>query len=154
MTKYLKELGPTTFSICKRWWRCIARADRHDYIARKHNPNRVKFPDPRMKDITDQSYGVITYQDDVLLTAIKLAGYSWEEADKFRKPWAKTIPEKWPSRKRSLEGIVANGGKEELSRRTLDLIEPFAPTLNKAHAASYAIVAYHTAYMKAHFPAE
>jgi DNA polymerase-3 subunit alpha len=159
MTKYLKELGPTTIFDLQAMV-ALYRPGPIDmipeYIARKHNPSRIKLPDPRMKDITDQSYGVITYQDDVLLTAIKLAGYSWEEADKFRKAMGKKIPAEMAKQKEKFwKGIVANGGSEALAGELWHLIEPFAAYgFNKAHAASYAIVAYHTAYMKAHFPAE
>jgi len=159
MTKYLKELGPTTIFDLQAMV-ALYRPGPIDmipeYIARKHNPSRIKLPDPRMKDITDQSYGVITYQDDVLLTAIKLAGYSWEEADKFRKAMGKKIPAEMAKQKEKFwKGIVANGGSEDLAGELWRLIEPFAAYgFNKAHAASYAIVAYHTAYMKAHFPAE
>ncbi len=159
MTKYLKELRPTTIFDLQAMV-ALYRPGPIDmipeYIARKHNPSRIKYPDPRMKEITDQSYGVITYQDDVLLTAIKLAGYSWEEADKFRKAMGKKIPEEMAKQKEKFwKGIVAHGGSEALAGELWHLIEPFAAYgFNKAHAASYAIVAYHTAYMKAHFPAE
>jgi len=159
MTKYLKELGPTTIFDLQAMV-ALYRPGPIDmipeYIARKHNPSRVKLPDPRMKDITDQSYGVITYQDDVLLTAINLAGYTWEEADKFRKAMGKKIPAEMAKQKEKFwKGIVSHGGTEELAGELWRLIEPFAAYgFNKAHAASYAIVAYHTAYLKAHFPAE
>jgi DNA polymerase-3 subunit alpha len=159
MTKYLKDLGPTTIFDLQAMV-ALYRPGPIDmipeYIARKHNPNRVKYPDPRLKEITDQSYGVITYQDDVLLTAIKLAGYTWEEADKFRKAMGKKIPEEMAKQKEKFwKGIVANGGSESLAGELWHLIEPFAAYgFNKAHAASYAIVAYHTAYLKAHYPAE
>lgn len=63
-----------------------------EYIKRKHNPKTITYLDPRLKDIMNQSFGVITYQDDVMMTAIKLAGYSWLEADKLRKAMGKKIP--------------------------------------------------------------
>jgi DNA polymerase-3 subunit alpha len=85
-----------------------------------------------------------------------LAGYTWEEADKFRKAMGKKIPEEMAKQKEKFwKGIVAHGGSEGLAGELWHLIEPFAAYgFNKAHAASYAIVAYHTAYMKAHFPSE
>jgi DNA polymerase-3 subunit alpha len=159
MTKYLKELRPTAIFDLQAMV-ALYRPGPIDmipeYIARKNNPARVKYPDPRMKDITDQSYGVITYQDDVLLTAIHLAGYSWEEADKFRKAMGKKIPEEMAKQKEKFwKGIVAHGGSEALAGELWHLIEPFAAYgFNKAHAASYAVVAYHTAYLKAHYPSE
>lgn len=159
MTKYLKELKPTAIFDLQAMV-ALYRPGPIDmipeYIARKNNPARIKYPDPRMKEILDQSYGVITYQDDVLLTAIHLAGYSWEEADKFRKAMGKKIPEEMAKQKEKFaKGIVAHGGSEALFAELWHLIEPFAAYgFNKAHAASYAIVAYHTAYLKAHYPAE
>lgn len=159
MTKYLKELGPTTIFDLQAMV-ALYRPGPIDmipeYIARKRDPSRVKHLDPRMKEITDQSYGVMTYQDDVLLTAIHLAGYNWEEADKFRKAMGKKIPEEMAKQKEKFwKGIVQNGGNEKLAADLWHLIEPFAAYgFNKAHAASYAMVAFQTAYLKAHYPAE
>jgi len=126
-----------------------------DYIKRKHNPKLVKFLDPRMRDILDQSYGIITYQDDVMLIAIKLAGYTWLEADKLRKAMGKKIPAEMEAQKTKLhEGFLKNGLSEAKAAELWKLIEPFAAYgFNKAHAASYGKVAYQTAYMKANFPA-
>ncbi|MEK7077659.1 MAG: DNA polymerase III subunit alpha, partial [Patescibacteria group bacterium] len=87
MTKYLKELKPTTIhdiNAMVALYRPGPLESIPKYIERKHNPRLVNFFDPRMKDILDQSYGILTYQDDVLMVAIKLAGYSWLEADKLR----------------------------------------------------------------------
>ena len=63
------------------------------YIERKQNPALIKYLDPRLEPILKNSYGIITYQDDVLAIAIQFAGYSWLEADKFRKAMGKKIPE-------------------------------------------------------------
>jgi DNA polymerase III subunit alpha len=63
------------------------------YIERKHNPTLVTYLDPRLEEILDRSYGVITYQDDVMTIARELAGYSWLEADMLRKAMGKKIPE-------------------------------------------------------------
>jgi len=109
-----------------------------------------------MKDILDQSYGVITYQDDVMMIAIKLGGYSWLEADKLRKAMGKKIPKEMEAQKtKLLEGLVNNGTTKEIAQELWSLIEPFAAYgFNKAHAASYGLVAYQTAYMKANYPVE
>jgi DNA polymerase-3 subunit alpha len=127
-----------------------------EYIARKHDPKLIRYLDPRMEEILKRSYGVITYQDDVLLIAIKLAGYSWLEADKLRKAMGKKIPaEMEAQRKKLIEGLVANGMTEEKAKKLWALIEPFAAYgFNLAHAASYGRVAYQTAYMKANHPVE
>jgi DNA polymerase-3 subunit alpha len=102
------------------------------------------------------SYGMLVYQDDVLLTAINLAGYDWLEADKFRKAMGKKIPEEMAKQEiKFKEGCVAHGLTKAKTDQLWELIKPFAAYgFNKAHAASYAVVAYQTAYMKANFPAE
>lgn len=127
-----------------------------EYIQRKHSPQTVKYFDPRMKEYTEQSLGLLVYQDDVLLTAINLAGYSWEEADKFRKAMGKKIPSEMARQKgHFVEGCIKNGMRREKAEQLFSLIAPFAAYgFNKAHAASYAVVSYQTAYMKANFPVE
>ncbi len=157
MTKFLKELKPSTIHDINAMvalyrpgpMECIPQ-----YIERKHNPELVKYLDPRMKDILAQSYGVITYQDDVMMIAIKLGGYSWLEADKLRKAMGKKIPKEMEEQKGKLrEGLLKNGMSEKKADTLWKLIEPFAAYgFNKAHAASYGRVAYQTAYMKANFP--
>ncbi|MDB5259474.1 MAG: polymerase subunit alpha, polymerase subunit alpha protein, partial [Candidatus Taylorbacteria bacterium] len=115
----------------------------------------IEYLDPRMKDIIERSYGVITYQDDVMMIAIKLGGYSWLEADKLRKAMGKKIPKEMEEQKgKLLEGLVKNGMGKKTANELWKLIEPFAAYgFNKAHAASYGRVAYQTSYMKANFPA-
>ena len=158
MTKYLKELQPSTIhdiNAMVALYRPGPIESIPEYIKRKHNSRTVRFLDPRMKDILSQSFGVITYQDDVMLIAIKLAGYSWLEADKLRKAMGKKIPAEMEAQKSKLkEGLIKNGLSQEKTDELWSLIEPFAAYgFNKAHAASYGRVAYQTAYMKANFPA-
>jgi len=158
MTKYLKELRPTVIhdiNAMVALYRPGPIESIPEYIERKHHPEKIKYMDPRMKEYLDQSYGVITYQDDVMLTAIKLAGYSWLEADKLRKAMGKKIPEEMQKQKdKLLKGFVAGGLTEKKADTLWKLIEPFAAYgFNKAHAASYGRVAYQTSYMKANFPA-
>lgn len=110
-----------------------------------------------MKDYLDFSYGLLVYQDDVLLTAIKLAGYSWLEADALRKAMGKKIPAVMQAeREKLLKGFIEYGKlSKETAEKLWSLIEPFAAYgFNKAHAASYGKVAYQTAYMKANYPVE
>lgn len=160
MTRYLKELKPTSIhdiNAMVALYRPGPLESIPSYIERKHDPSKITYLDPRLKDILDQSYGVITYQDDVLLTAIKLAGYSWLEADKLRKAMGKKIPEVMQAEKEKLiKGFIEFGKLNPLKAQKLwELIEPFASYgFNKAHAASYGKVAYQTAYMKANFPGE
>jgi len=159
MTRYLKELKPTTiFDIMAMisLFRPGPMNSIPEFIERKHNPNKIRYFDVRMESFLKESYGVIVYQDDVLLTAINIAGYSWEEADKFRKAMGKKIPVEMSKQKEKFtEGCVKNGMKIERAEGLFKLIEPFAAYgFNKAHAASYAVIAYQTAYMKANFPVE
>lgn len=159
MTRYLKELRPTSIhdiNAMVALYRPGPMESIPDYIARKRDPSLITYVDPRMKDILTQSYGVITYQDDVMMIAIKIAGYSWLEADKLRKAMGKKIPAEMEAQKEKLlEGFVKNGLSKEQGKKLWLLIEPFAAYgFNKAHAASYGRVAYQTAYMKANFPAE
>lgn len=158
MTRYLKDLRPTTIhdiNAMVALYRPGPMENIPRYIERKHNPSLVRYLDPRLRDILANSYGVITYQDDVLLVATKLAGYSWQEADKLRKAMGKKIPAEMEAQKEKLlAGLVKNGMTKEKAEEMWKLIEPFAAYgFNKAHAASYGKVAYQTAYMKANFPA-
>jgi DNA polymerase-3 subunit alpha len=158
MTRYLKELKPQSiFDIMAMvaLFRPGPMESIPEYIRRKNNPELIEYLDPRMKDYLDQSLGLIVYQDDVLLTAINLAGYNWEEADKFRKAMGKKIPEEMMKQKEKFfKGAREIGKVSDVKiHRLWELIEPFAAYgFNKAHAASYGVVAYQTAYMKANFP--
>jgi len=159
MTRYLKELRPSTIhdiNAMVALYRPGPMEMIPEYIKRKHNPKTITYIDPRLKDILSMSYGIITYQDDVLMTAIGIAGYSWLEADKLRKAMGKKIPEVMQAEKEKLlAGFIKNGLTEKKAQEIWTLIEPFAAYgFGKAHAASYGLVAYQTAYMKANFPVE
>jgi DNA polymerase-3 subunit alpha len=157
MTRFLVDLKPSVIhdiNAMVALYRPGPMESIPEYIERKHDAKKIKYLDPRLKDILDQSYGVITYQDDVMMIAIKLAGYSWLEADKLRKAMGKKIPKEMQGEKEKLiKGLIDNGLSEKKSDQMWKLIEPFAAYgFNKAHAASYGKVAYQTAYMKANFP--
>jgi len=160
MTRYLKELKPSSiFDIMAivALFRPGPMESIPEYIQRRHHPEMIEYLDPRMKDYLDQSLGLIVYQDDVLLTAINLAGYNWEEADKFRKAMGKKIPEEMAKQKEKFfKGCREFGKLPDLKiHRLWELIEPFAAYgFGKAHACSYGVVAYQTAYMKANFPVQ
>lgn len=159
MTRYLKELKPTNiFDIMAMisLFRPGPMNSIPEFIDRKNNSKKIQYFDPRMEKYLDQSYGVIVYQDDVLLTAINIAGYNWEEADNLRKAMGKKIPAEMTRQKEKfINGCVKNGMTGSRAEELFKLIEPFAAYgFNKAHAASYAIIAYQTAYMKANFPVE
>lgn len=159
MTKFLKELKPERVEDIMAMvalYRPGPMAVIPEYIKRKNNPKLVQYLDPRMEKFLDKSYGLIVYQDDLLFCAIELAGYTWEEADKFRKAVGKKIPEEMAAQKEKFtKGIIQNGQTENFAEKLWELFEPFqAYGFNKAHAASYGMVAYYTAYMKANYPVE
>lgn len=157
MTRFLKELKPSTIfdiNAMVALYRPGPLEMIPEYIRRKHTPSLVTFLDPRLEPILDQSFGVIVYQDDVMLIAIHLAGYSWLEADKLRKAMGKKIPAEMQAQKEKLlQGFQEHGLSAKKGNELWSLIEPFAAYgFNKAHAASYGRVAYQTAYMKANYP--
>jgi DNA polymerase-3 subunit alpha len=160
MTRYIKELQPTTIhdiNAMVALYRPGPIESIPSYIERKKNPMLVRYLDPRLEEILDQSHGVVTYQDDVLLIAIRLGGYTWLEADSLRKAMGKKIPEEMEAQKEKLIGGFMGFAKlpREKAEKLWKLIEPFAAYgFNKAHAASYGKVAYQTAYMKANYPVE
>ncbi len=163
ITKYMMDLKPKTiFDIMamNALYRPGPLATIPEYIARANDPSKVKFFDPRMESYMARSLGLMVYQDDVLMTAINIAGYTWEEADKFRKAMGKKIKEEMIKQEAHfLEGAVEHGKEygmtHERAVELFELIKPFAAYgFNKAHAASYAMISYQTAYMKANFPVE
>ena len=159
MTKYLVDLKPTNiFDIMAMvaLYRPGPMESIPEFIRRKHNPKLISYLDERLKKILDLSYGIITYQDDVLLIAINLAGYSWEEADKFRKAMGKKIPAEMAAQEDKFKnGCLKNGLSQERTEKLWELIKPFAAYgFNKAHSASYGIIAYYTAFLKANYPTE
>lgn len=159
MTKWIIELKPekiTDLMAMIALYRPGPMATIPDYIDRKRHPEKVTFLDPRMEKFLGASYGLIVYQDDLLFCALDLAGYTWEEADKFRKAVGKKIPEEMAAQKEKFQkGIVEHGQTQEFADTLWKLFEPFQSYgFNKAHAASYGMVVYQTAYMKANYPVE
>ena len=160
MTRYLKELQPTSIhdiNAMVALYRPGPMETIPQYIERKKNPKLIRFLDPRMEGYLDASYGLLVYQDDVLLTAITLGGYTWLEADTLRKAMGKKIPAEMEAQKEKLLKGFQEHGKisKEKGEALWKLIEPFAAYgFNKAHAACYGKVAYQTAYMKANYPVE
>jgi DNA polymerase III subunit alpha len=159
MTRYLKDLKPQNiFDIMAMiaLYRPGPMGIIPEYIKRRHHPEQVSYFDERMREYLERSLGLLVYQDDVLLTAINIAGYSWEEADKLRKAMGKKIPAEMAKQKvKFIDGCVQNGMPHDRAAELFALIEPFAAYgFGKAHAASYAQVSYQTAYMKANYPVE
>ncbi len=160
MTKSLKDLKPTSIydiNLMVALYRPGPIENINEYIARKNGTSPVTYPHPAMKNFLEPTYGVLVYQDDLLMTAIEVAGYTWEEVDKFRKAVGKKIPEEMAKQHQIfVAGCQSHGGLTKQKAEDIwKLFEPFQGYgFNKAHAASYGLVAYWTAYMKAHFPAE
>jgi DNA polymerase-3 subunit alpha len=127
-----------------------------EYAERKHGRNEVEYPHPDLEEILGKTYGVIVYQEQVMQVAVRLAGYTLGEADTLRKAMGKKIREVLiPHRAKFVEGAVANGYEEKLATKVFELIAPFADYgFNASHACGYALVAYQTAYLKAHHPVE
>lgn len=160
MTSFLKQLQPSSIhdiNAMVALYRPGPMESIPQYIERKHNSQLISYIDPRLQKVLDRSYGVITYQDDVMMISIELAGYSWLDADKLRKAMGKKIPEVMAAEKDKLMQGFLEFGKltPQTAEKLWKLIEPFAAYgFNKAHAASYGRVAYQTAYMKANYPVE
>ncbi|MDO8481616.1 MAG: DNA polymerase III subunit alpha [bacterium] len=159
MTSYLIDLVPSRvhdLNAMVALYRPGPMAFIPSYIERKKNPQKVRYLDPRMEEILKDSYGVITYQEDVLQIAIKIAGYTWLEADKLRKAMGKKIPIEMAAQKEKFtRGCIGHGMKKDTVQKLWEQIETFAAYgFGKAHAASYGNLAYKTAYMKANYPVD
>ncbi len=160
MTKWLMELKPTNIKEIMAMialFRPGPMESIPEYIARKQGKKTITYLDKKLETILKDTYGVVTYQDDLLLIAIDIAGYNWETVDKFRKAVGKKIPELMAEQEKILiEGCQkVSGWTKEKAEALWQLFDPFKGYgFNKAHAASYALVAYSTAYLKAHYPAE
>ncbi len=160
MTRFLKELRPTSIhdiNAMVALYRPGPMQFIPQYIERKHEPHLIRYLDPSMESILKQTYGILVYQDDLLIMAHDLAGYSWGDVDKFRKAVGKKIPEEMAKQKEKfIEGCVATSKwTRKKAEEVWAWIEPFAAYgFNKAHSASYGRVSYQTAYMKANYPVE
>ena len=160
MTHSLVDLKPTAIhdiNVMVALYRPGPMDNIKEYIERKNGQKPIVYAHPKMKKFLDRTYGVLVYQDDLLMTAIEVAGYTWAEVDKFRKAIGKKIPEEMAKQHiKFVEGCEATSAMSKKDAEALwDLFEPFQGYgFNKAHAASYGFVAYQTAYMKANYPAE
>ncbi len=127
-----------------------------DFIKRKKGKTAVKYELPQLKEVLDETYGVILYQEQVMQIANKLANFTMGQADILRKAMGKKKPEEMEKLKEAfIKGAVANKISEKKATRLFDLMALFAEYgFNKSHSAAYAYLAYHTAYLKAHYPVE
>jgi len=127
-----------------------------DFINRKHGKTKVSYELPQLKDILEETYGVILYQEQVMQIANRLASFSLGEADLLRRAMGKKKKEEMAAqRAKFLAGCERNKILEKKAVRIFDLMEEFAGYgFNKSHSCAYALLAYQTAYLKTHYPVE
>ena len=127
-----------------------------DFIARRHGRKKTEYPFPQLEEILQDTYGVMVYQEQVMQIAVALAGFSMGEADVLRKAMGKKDTALMVKQKaRFLKGAAANGIPENKAQALFEQIAQFGEYgFNKSHSAAYAMVAYQTAYLKAHYPVE
>ena len=159
MTRYIKELRPTTLSDVAAMialYRPGPMEHISTFIDAKHGRIPVSYLHPALENILEETYGVIVYQDQVLHIAQTFAGYTLGEADIVRKAMGKKIPEIMAEEKgKFLTGAEGQGFTPELSEQVFSLVEPFAGyAFNKAHSVSYGLISYWTAYLKANYTEE
>ena len=126
------------------------------YIARKQGKEAPDYPDPRVKPMLEETYGIMVYQEQVMQTAQILGGYSLGGADMLRRAMGKKDEKEMAAHREIFrKGAGDNGLSEEKADEVFDLMEKFAGYgFNKSHSAAYALLAYHTAWLKVHYPAE
>ena len=127
-----------------------------DFVERKHGRRKVEYELPELEALLKETLGVIVYQEQVMQIANVLAGYSLGEADLLRRAMGKKNPEEMAKqRDRFVKGALERGLPEKKIVKIFDLMEQFAGYgFNKSHSAAYAVLAYHTAYLKTHYPVE
>ena len=126
------------------------------FCARKHGREEVSYPHPLMEEVLSETYGIMIYQEQVMQVAQRLGGYSLGGADLLRRAMGKKkLEEMVAHRSTFAQGAAAQGIGEAKANEIFDLMEKFAGYgFNKSHAAAYALLAYHTAWAKVHYPAE
>jgi DNA polymerase-3 subunit alpha len=127
-----------------------------DFIDRKHGRKKSEYELPELQEILQETLGVIVYQEQVMQIANRLAGYSLGEADLLRRAMGKKIAaEMAAQRERFVSGAMQRGYPAKKIEKIFDLMAQFAGYgFNKSHSAAYALLAYHTAYLKTHYPVE
>jgi len=127
-----------------------------EFINRKYGKIPIKYELPQLEPILKETYGVILYQEQVMQIAVTLAGYTLGEADNLRKAMGKKLKELMAKeRNRFIEGAIKKGIPKEKAKYIFNLMEKFAGYgFNKSHSTAYALIAYRTAYLKAHYPVE
>lgn len=127
-----------------------------DFVECKHGRKQIVYPHPDLEPILKDTYGVFLYQEQCMLTANVMGGFTMGQADQLRKAMAKKITDEMERLgKLFVEGAVKKGIAQELAQHVFDLMASFGEYgFNKSHSAAYAVVTYNTAYLKAHYPSE
>ncbi|MEJ2052967.1 MAG: DNA polymerase III subunit alpha [Calditrichaceae bacterium] len=159
MQEYLKKLKPSRVEdliAMNALYRPGPMSMIDDFIDRKFGRKEIKYLHPKLEPILKETYGIIVYQEQVMRIASDLAGFSLAQADLMRRAMGKKKREVMLQQKKEfVAGCIKNEIDEKIANDIADLIEKFAEYgFNKSHSAAYAIIAYQTAYLKAHFPAE
>jgi DNA polymerase-3 subunit alpha len=159
MTRCVQELQPSSLdhlAALVALYRPGPMAHIPSYVARRDGREKPEPPDPSLKDVLDESYGIIVYQDQVLQVVRKLAGYSLGQADVLRRAMGKkdklVMAQEGP---KFVSAVMERGYTQVAAEKIWELLQPFAGyAFNKAHAYCYALVAFQTAYLKANYPVE
>ncbi|MFS4456070.1 DNA polymerase III subunit alpha [Maribacter sp. 2304DJ31-5] len=159
MQKHMKDLKPTVFDdliAMNALYRPGPMEYIPSFIARKHGQEEISYDLPEMEEYLKETYGITVYQEQVMLLSQKLASFSKGDADVLRKAMGKKIFAVLQKMKpQFLKGGTANGHPEEILEKIWKDWEAFAAyAFNKSHSTCYAYIAYQTAYLKAHYPAE
>jgi DNA polymerase-3 subunit alpha len=161
MRALMRSLAPTSFddvaALVALYRPGPMAANMHnDYADRKNGRKPISYEHEDLAPILTDTQGLMIYQESMMRVAQKIAGYSLEEADNLRKACGKKIRSLLAAeREKFVAGCVAQGYGEELGTKLFDIIEPFADyAFNKSHAYGYGLVAYQTAWLKAHYPVE
>ncbi|OGJ85691.1 MAG: DNA polymerase III subunit alpha [Candidatus Raymondbacteria bacterium RifOxyA12_full_50_37] len=159
MQEYLRKLKPTNIEdiiAMNALYRPGPMENIPAYINRKHGREKINFYHPSLEQVLKDTYGIIVYQEQVMQIAQIIGGFTLGKADILRRAMGKKKPEEMAKMKAEfLAGAKANRIKEQLAVEIYELLEKFAQYgFNKSHAAAYSYVAYQTAWLKAHYPAE
>ncbi|HET6795312.1 MAG TPA: DNA polymerase III subunit alpha [Acidimicrobiales bacterium] len=161
MRALMRSLAPTSFddvaALVALYRPGPMAANMHnDYADRKNGRKSIEYLHPDMADVLGDTYGLCIYQEEMMRLAQKFAGYSLEDSDNLRKAAGKKIRAVMAKeREKFIAGCVATGYGEEVGKSLFDMIEPFADyAFNKSHSYGYGLVAYQTAWLKAHHPVE
>jgi DNA polymerase-3 subunit alpha len=158
MKRYLKDLRPSVFEdivAMVALYRPGPMQFIEDFVARKHGEREITYFHPKMENALKNTYGVLVYQEQVMQISKDLCGFTGGQADTLRKGIAKKIPEVLAKMKvQFIEGAVTQSGadKNEMEKFWKQLEDFAAYCFNKSHAACYGLIAYQTAYLKAHYP--